>query len=76
MRGSGSGFNIQKQQVPVIHRLSVPSVVTCVDVIQQVVKLPLLFQSFALLSAATMADVEIDLKGGHAPAQKVSSCIT
>ena len=40
VRGSGSGFNIQKQQVPVIHCLHVLSVVTRVDVIQQVVKLP------------------------------------
>ena len=41
VRGSGSGFNIQKQQAPVIHCLCVLSVVTRVDVIQQVVKLPL-----------------------------------
>ena len=39
--GSGSGFNIQKQQVLGIHCVSVLSVVTRVDVIQQVVKLPL-----------------------------------
>ena len=38
VRGSGSGFNIQKQQALGIHCVSVLSVVTRVDAIQQVVK--------------------------------------